>query len=87
MSIVLNDQISVDWLYYPWAVRSGSKWLTCNRDYDTVPSSNRTAYLRLKENGAWRDVLNNLVDREYAHDGWIKENGAWIRADLYGDNS
>lgn len=79
------DNFPINWLYYPWAIRDGDSWLSCNRDYNAHQSPERIAYLRIKEDGSWRDVLNNLQGST-PMDGLIKE-GTWVRAALYGDNS
>lgn len=85
MEIVLDDKVPINWLYYPWAIRDDDKWLSCNRDYNVHESPERTAYLRIKENGSWRDVLNNLQGST-PMDGLIKDSD-WVRAALYGENS
>lgn len=81
-----SSAMNIDWHYYPWARKLSGDWESCNRDFDTKPSSSRSAYLRRKESGSWQDVLNNIQD---ANDqmSWRKQGGSWKYALPYGNNA
>lgn len=84
--IIESSAMHIDWHYYPWARKLSGDWESCNRDFDTTPSSSRSAYLRRKESGSWQDVLNNIQN---ANDqmSWRKQSGSWKYALPYGNNA
>lgn len=76
---ITSQAMNIDWRYYPWSVKVGGSWLSCNRDYNTI-SENRNAYLRIKD-GSFRDVLNwNQLPTGETQKSWVKRNNDWQRA-------
>ena len=84
MGPITSQQLGIDWNYYPWARKINGSWNSLNREYESVPvSANRNAYLRIRKNNAWDDVLNNLENPGIA-ESEVKSNGNWKQAVPYG---
>lgn len=75
------DMADLDWSYYPWAVKSGSTWLSCNRD---------DAFYRIKRSGSFADAKNTLfagdTDTTNQH-GFIKKSNTFKRMPITGVES
>lgn len=59
--------------YVPCAVRSGSDWLSCNRE---------GGKLQLKSGGSWGDLTNSYGDGE-SH-VFIRKDGGWVNSEKIG---
>ena len=75
----------LDWDYYPWAIKIGNKWKSCNRLRANDAHDAEHASYRMKKSSRWTDCLNSIYKPLNEQHGYIKVSNKWSRQTTTGE--